>query len=162
MNSSSTGGRDQSRPTSSLQGRLGPASSGGSYRSGGVGGDRREDRGARGGPVGPGSGGGAGGRGGGASPVDGGRPGASPPAPPAEPADASEPSEALMNKIKGFVAEFVSEKDKKEALQVCFFRLGVGGWGGLMKLHAVVVLSLWRGGMNRGELRNFDHMLRKV
>lgn len=37
---------------------------------------------------------------------------------PAAPAAAEQPSETLVNKINGFVNEYISEKDKKEALLV--------------------------------------------
>ena len=39
---------------------------------------------------------------------------------PAAPAVAEQPSETLVNKINGFVNEYISEKDKKEALLVRF------------------------------------------
>lgn len=47
------------------------------------------------------------------------------PGPVAEPVEASE---KLMNKIKGLVNEFVSEKDKKEALLVGGVVFWLVGW----------------------------------
>lgn len=124
------GGRDQiagGRPTSSMQGRLGPGATGGSsFRTGG---ERRDDRG-RGGLAGPG---GTSSMGAGRGDVRPGGGASSPrvvsgPAPAAEPV---KPSEKLVNKINGFVNEYVSEKDKKEALQVCCASGGGGGDDGL-------------------------------